>query len=58
MRIVTTLMIAALLSLSLAACSPEVGSKAWCEKMEAKPKGEWTGNEASEYTKNCIFRSD
>ncbi|QSP95484.1 DUF3012 domain-containing protein [Marinobacter salinisoli] len=42
----------------LAGCSPEVGSKAWCEDMEATPKGEWTANEARDYAKNCLFRSD
>jgi len=35
-----------------------VGSEAWCEKMADKPKGDWTANEASEYAKNCIFKSD
>ncbi len=39
-------------------CSPEVGSKAWCEDMEEKPKGDWTANEAADYTKSCVFRSD
>lgn len=41
-----------------AGCSPEVGSKAWCEAMDEKPKGDWTANEATEYAKSCIFRSD
>ncbi len=40
----------------LAACSPEVGSKAWCEKMNAKPKGDWTVNEATDYAKSCVFK--
>lgn len=39
-------------------CAPEVGSKKWCENMEKKPKGEWTANDATEYAKSCIFRSD
>ncbi len=39
----------------LSACAPEVGSKEWCTQMKEKPKGDWTGNEAAEYTKNCIF---
>ncbi|ASP38128.1 hypothetical protein CHH28_05260 [Bacterioplanes sanyensis] len=43
---------------TLAGCSPEVGSKAWCEMMDAKSKGDWTANEATEYAKSCIFRSD
>lgn len=44
------------LTLNLYGCSPEVGSKAWCENMEMKPKGDWTANEAGEYAKNCIFK--
>jgi hypothetical protein len=39
----------------LAACSPEVGSKEWCADLKQKPKGEWTANEATDYTKHCIF---
>jgi len=40
----------------LAACSPEVGSKEWCEDMKKKPKGEWTANEAADFTKHCPFK--
>ena len=40
----------------IAGCSPEVGSKAWCKSMDNKPKGDWTGNEATDYAKNCIFK--
>jgi hypothetical protein len=39
-----------------AGCSPEVGSEEWCEDMKEKPKGEWTANEAADYTKHCIIR--
>ena len=42
----------------LSGCEPEVGSQAWCEAMDKKPKGDWTANEAGEYTKSCIFRSE
>ena len=45
-------------TLFLAGCSPEVGSKAWCDAMDKKPKGEWSANDAGEYTKSCVFRSD
>ncbi len=49
--------LAALLLVSaLAACAPELGSDAWCEDMEEKPKGDWTGNEAAEFAKNCLFK--
>lgn len=31
----------------------------WCEKLEEKPKGAWTANEAAEYARNCLTgRSD
>ncbi len=40
----------------LTACSPEVGSEAWCVDMEEKPKGDWTTNEAGDFAKHCIFR--
>lgn len=46
----------ALVSLgALAACEPEVGTKAWCEKMDKKAKGDWTANEAGSYAKSCVF---
>jgi len=42
---------------SLLGCAPEVGSEAWCKKLDKKSKGDWTANEASDYAKHCIFRS-
>lgn len=42
-------------ALGITACSPEVGSEAWCKKMEDKPKGDWSANEAADYTKHCVF---
>ncbi len=43
------------LALLVFACSPEVGSKAWCEKMTGKPKADWSANEAADYAKHCLF---
>jgi len=43
---------------SLCACAPEVGSKSWCEKMEAKQKGDWTMQESADYVQHCLVRSD
>ncbi|GLX86569.1 hypothetical protein tloyanaT_28220 [Thalassotalea loyana] len=40
----------------LAACTPEVGSEKWCKMMDEKPKGDWTANEAADYTKHCVFK--
>ena len=39
----------------LFACSPEVGSKAWCENMKEKPKGDWTATEAKDFAKHCLL---
>lgn len=39
----------------LSACAPEVGSEKWCTQMKEKPKGDWTANEAADFTKHCIF---
>ncbi|MBT7357172.1 MAG: DUF3012 domain-containing protein, partial [Rhodospirillaceae bacterium] len=39
----------------LAACSPEVGSKEWCEDMKEKDKGQWTASEATDFAKSCIL---
>ncbi len=51
-----TIRIFAILALfTVAACSPEVGSKAWCEAMKEKPKGDWTANEAADFAKHCLF---
>lgn len=42
--------------LALAACSPEVGSAKWCEKMKQKPEGDWSLNQATDYAKHCLFK--
>jgi DUF3012 family protein len=44
-----------LFSLTLSACSPEVGSDDWCGTMKEKPKGEWTANDTSSYAQHCLF---
>lgn len=48
--------ISAVMLLSVAACTPKVGSDKWCANMKAKPKGDWTANEAADYAKDCIFK--
>jgi hypothetical protein len=56
---IRNLSILAILLLSvplLTACSPEVGSPAWCKKMEETPKGDWTTNQAADYAKHCLFK--
>lgn len=45
-----------LMLFGLGGCAPEVGSDAWCKALKEKPKGDWTVNEATDYTKHCIFK--
>lgn len=44
-----------LTALVTAACAPEVGSEAWCERMGDTPKGDWTANQAADYARHCLF---
>ena len=39
----------------ITACAPEVGSESWCTQMKEKNKGDWTANEAADFTKHCLF---
>ena len=55
-KALTRLTLLAGIALLLSACAPEVGSEAWCKKQAEKPKGDWTSNEAADYTKHCLFK--
>ncbi|MBF0247230.1 MAG: DUF3012 domain-containing protein [Alphaproteobacteria bacterium] len=46
---------ATLFGLAVSACAPEVGSPEWCQTMKEKPKGDWSANEAADFTKHCIM---
>ncbi len=35
-------------------CSPEVGTKGWCEDMDDTPKSEWTLNQSQNYVASCF----
>ena len=48
----------AAIAVALSACSPEIGSKGWCQDMDEKTKGGWSANEATAYAKHCIFKSE
>ena len=37
----------------LSSCA-KVGSEAWCENMKETPKGEWSMDDATDFTKHCI----
>ncbi|WP_193163969.1 DUF3012 domain-containing protein [Microbulbifer hainanensis] len=51
--LILTAAIAALFTLT--ACEPKRGSDAWCKDMENMPKGEWTLQDAGDYTKYCVL---
>ncbi|MEW6982428.1 DUF3012 domain-containing protein [Colwelliaceae bacterium 6471] len=53
-----TLLIAILSVVFITGCAPEIGSKEWCADLKEKPKGEWTLDETTDYTKHCIFQSE
>jgi len=44
------------LLVQIVGCSAEIGSEAWCNELKEKPKGEWSMNEATDYTKHCLFK--
>jgi len=53
---ISALAVAAVLAMPIvAACSPEVGSKEWCEDMKQKSKGDWTASEAGDFAKHCVL---
>lgn len=41
----------------LSACSDPVGSKGWCEALDEKSKSDWSGEEATQYLRHCVFDS-
>jgi len=55
MKKVVTPLFALLALATLTACSPEPGTKAWCEKMKETPKGDWSANDAGTFTKYCVL---
>jgi hypothetical protein len=38
------------------ACSPKVGSEAWCETQREVTKSDWSANDAAAFAKHCIFK--
>lgn len=54
-RSITLFLFAVVSSLLISACSPDVGSEEWCAQLKEKPKGDWSANEAADYSKHCLF---
>jgi hypothetical protein len=42
--------------LAALACSPRVGSEAWCEEQKETPKADWSANDAADFAKHCVFK--
>ena len=56
LKLISSLVLLSLVVVGLAACAPEVGSPDWCKKIESKPTGDLTMNEAKDYAKHCVFK--
>jgi len=52
----TILTLLSLLAIPLWGCAPEIGSDQWCANLKAKPAGDWSMNEASDFAKHCIIK--
>jgi DUF3012 family protein len=46
--------LAVFFTLGASACAPKVGTPEWCGKMQERPKGDWTANEAGDFLKHCV----
>jgi len=55
MKKILVTIFALLIALSFSACSAEPGTKAWCDAIKQKPKGEWTADDAATFTKYCLL---
>jgi len=40
----------------LGACSPEIGSNAWCKSLKEKNVSDWNPQETKDFAKHCIFK--
>ena len=56
LKALTTGLFITVLLTGMTACSPDVGSEAWCKQMDKKSKGDWSSNELGNYTRHCVFR--
>jgi hypothetical protein len=45
---------AMMVTMTLVACAPEIGSRDWCNTMEHTPKSDWTANQTSDFAKSCM----
>lgn len=39
----------------LTGCSDDVGTQAWCQHLNDKPKNTWSSEDAIGYAKHCVF---
>ena len=54
-RLIVPALAAIAFVIGLSACSPEVGSEAWCQMLKEKPKADWSANEAADFAKHCVL---
>ncbi|WP_211275941.1 DUF3012 domain-containing protein [Thalassospira mesophila] len=54
MRKTIIVLTATMVTMTLVACAPEIGSRDWCNNLEHTPKSDWTANQTSDFAKNCM----
>jgi hypothetical protein len=54
-KIISFVVVTLLFTGHLAACAPAVGSERWCAAMRDKPRGDWSANEALDFTRHCLL---
>jgi hypothetical protein len=42
-------------TLCLAACEPEVGTRSWCESLRGKATQDWAAAEIEAYVERCLM---
>jgi hypothetical protein len=55
-QLLSGILLLSLFVIGLTACSPEVGSDAWCSKMKETPSGDWSTNQATDFAKHCLLK--
>ena len=53
-RIAAALCLGGGVLIAASACAPKVGSDLWCYNLTNTPVGDWTGNQAIDFTKHCV----
>lgn len=56
MRIVIPAVLSVCLATVLSACSPTIGTEAWCKALKEKPAGDWSANDTANFGRHCLLK--